>query len=175
MACKKKAGLTRKGMDEVNKAAHAAGEFVAEGAKAALDSGKTLGVRGAREAVGVQRKMFKGALDVFDMVHKQAGKTMESALGESDYVPDEARQVAKEWSRVVKVARTELKTAIEKSFDLVEQYLKRIEKPAKAAKKPAAKKAAAKKAPAKKPVAKKAAAKKPAVKKPAAKKTAAKG
>jgi hypothetical protein len=175
MACKKKPGMTRKSMDEVGKAARAAGEFVSESAKAALDSGKNLGVRGAREAVGLERKMFKGALDVFDMVHKKAGKTMEQALGDSDYVAAEAREVAKEWSRVVKVGRAELKTAIEKSFDLVEQYLDRVAKPAKsAAKKATAKKAAAKKPAAKKAVAKKAAVKKAVVKKPAAKKPVAK-
>ncbi len=172
MVCKKKPGLTRKGMDEVGKAAHAAGEFVSENAKLAMDSGKNLGARGAREAVGVQRKLFKGALDVFDMVHKQAGKTMEKALGDSEYVPEEARAVAKEWSRVVKIGRAELKTAVDKSFDLVEQYLKRIEKPAKAA---AAKPASKKKAAAKKPAsAKPAPKKKAAVKKPAARKAAAK-
>ena len=181
MACKKKVGLARKGMDEVGKAAHAAGEFMSESSKSALGSGKTLGVRGAKEAVGLERKMFKGALDVFDMVHKKAGKTMEKALSDNDYVADEARQVAKEWSRVVKVARAELKTAIEKSFDLVEQYLDRVAKqgttaspkPAKAA---SAKPAAKKKAAAKKPAVKKPAAKKPvAGKKPAAKKKTAVG
>ena len=174
MVCKKNPGMTRKSMDEVGKAANAAGKFVSDGAKKALDSGKTLGVRGAKEAVGVERKMFKGALDVFDMVHKKAGKTMEKALSDSDYVPAEARQVAKEWSRVGKVGRAELKTAIEKSFDLVEQYLNRVSKPVKAA---SAKPAVKKKAAAKKPtVAKKSAAKKPvAKKKPAAKKKAAAG
>jgi hypothetical protein len=165
MACKKKPGMARKSMDEVGKAAQAAGEFVSESAKKALGSGKTLGVRGAREAVGLERKMFKVALEGFDMVHKQAGKTMEKVLGDSEYVSDEAREVAKEWSRVVKVGRAELKTAIEKSFDLVEHYLDRVAKPA-----------AKKKAAAKKPTAKKAAVKKAAAKKkPAAKKKAASG
>jgi hypothetical protein len=169
MACEKKPGLARKGMDEVNKAAMIAGVFVSEGAKKALGSGKHLGVRGAREAVGLERKMFKGALDVFDMVHKKAGKTMEQALSDSERVPDEAREVAKEWSRVVKIGRAELKTAIEKSFDLVEKYLDRVADPASAAAaKPAAKKAAVKKPAAKKPAAKKTVAKKPAAKKKAA-------
>ena len=166
MACKQKPGLTRKGMDEMGKAALIAGGFMSQGAKRALGSGKTLGARGAREALGLERKMFKGALEVFDMVQKQAGKTVELALGQSEHVPAEARAVAKEWSRVVKVGRAELKTAIEKSFDLVEQYLSRVAEPEKAAsakpaaKKPAAKKPAAKKKPAavKKPVASKKAA-----------------
>ena len=166
MASKKKPGMARKSIDEVGKAAQAAGDFVSESAKKALGSGKTLGVRGAKEAVGLERKMFKSALDVFDMVYKKADKTMEKALGDSEHVPAEARQVAREWSRVVKVGRAELKTAIEKSFDLVEQYLDRVAKPVKAA---SAKPAAKKKAAAKKPAAKKAVAKK----KPAAKKKAA--
>ncbi len=153
----------RKKIDEVRKVAQVAGEIASAGAAKALGSGKTLGVRGAREAVGLERKMFKSALDVFDMVYKKADKTMEQALSHNEHVPAEAREVAKEWSRVVKVGRTELKTAIEKSFDLVEQYLDRVAKPAASAK-PAAKKKAA----VKKPVAKK-----PAVKKPAAKKKAA--
>ncbi len=172
MACKKDPGMARKGMDEVGKAAQVASGIVSAGAIKALDSGKKLGLRGARESVNLERKMFKSALDVFDMVYKKADKTMGKALGDSEHVPDEARQVAKEWSRVVKIGRAELKTAIEKSFDLVEQYLDRVAEPAKAASsKPApAKKAAAKKAVAKKPAAKKA----PVVKKaPAAKKKAA--
>jgi len=161
MVQKKKPGMARKGMEEVSKVAQAAGEFVSERAKQALGSGKTLGVRGAKEAVGLERKMFKSALDVFDMVYKKADKTMEAALCNNEHVPAEAREVAKEWSRVVKVGRTELKTAIEKSFDLVEKYLDRVSKPPKAAaKKSAAKKPAAKKKPAanKKAVAKKKAA-----------------
>jgi hypothetical protein len=158
MEHKKKPGVAAKRMDDVCKAAQVAGVIASTGAKKALGSGKTLGVRGAREAVGLERKMFKGALDVFDMVYKKADKTMDMALSHNEHVPAEAREVAKEWSRVVKIGRAELKTAIEKSFDLVEQYLDRVAKPAEAA--------------AVKPVAKKPAAKKPAVKKPVAKKEA---
>jgi len=106
MACKKKPGLTRKGMDEMGKAAQAAGEFVSEapGRRWAPARHWACAVPG-RPWPGAQ--MFKVALEGFDMVHKQAGRTMEKVLGDSDYVSDEAREVAKEWSRVVKVGRAD--------------------------------------------------------------------
>lgn len=172
------AAASKKGIEELGRLVDTIGGLVPDAAVGVVNSTKGKTIHGSREALKLQRSLFKGTLGVVDSVQKHAGKVVESAVTGNEKMPAEARELMREWTRVMRVGRDELKAAVEKSFDLVDQYLARAEKTAKtscrkcgkaAAPKAAVKKAApAKPAKAKaKPKAKKAPAKKAAPKKPA--------
>ena len=162
---------SKKAVEDFGKIAEMVGDFIPGVAKDAAGMAKTTGAGGARQALQMQRRIFQSALSVFDTVQKQAGKVIEKNLAGNENLPEEAREVVKEWTRVIKTGRNEMTGAVEKSFDLIDQYLSKVQKSdkVKAAPKKAAAKKASTKVPAKKAAVKKAPAKKTAVKKAAAK------
>lgn len=152
--------------------------------KSAEDTAEQATRRAAKLALAVvdfQKTTFHNTFKVLGQVQDQSTKAVSGMLLDAEWLPQEGKQVVREWSRVLQDGRKEFEHTVDKSFDLVTHFLKRMQdgkptkKKAAAAKKPAAKKPAAKKTAVKKPAAKKAVpAKKPAAKKPAAKKAGAK-
>jgi len=133
--------------------------------------------RGARLALSVvdfQKTTFDNVFKAVSGLQEKSENAISGVLHGSEWLPKEGKSVVNEWVRLLRTGRGDFQKTVQKSFDLITEYLERVESSAgKAPKKKAAKKAAAKKPAAKKPAAKKPAAKKAVAKKAPAKKKAA--
>ena len=132
----------------------------------------------ALSVVDFQKTTFDTTFKMVSEFQKQSENAVSKLLKGSSWLPKEGKAVVDEWVHLLRTSRTDFDKTVGKSFDLITEYLKRVEsegtkKSAKKPKKAAAKKATVKKATAKKVAAKKPAAKKPVAKKPVAKKKAA--
>ena len=116
----------------------------------------------AISVVDFQKTTMGNAIDVIGKVQDQSGKMLHEIIQKASWVPGEGREVVDEWNRTIKKGREDFRRTTDKSFDLVAQYLKRLQKqaaPATVAKSTAKK--PAKQAPAKKAAPKKASRKSP--------------
>lgn len=125
-------------------------------------------IRLTLSAVDFQKTTFDSAFGALSRLQSQSEDMVGGMLNNADWLPKEGKAVSKEWVKLLRAARSDFKDTVDKSFDLISDYLERVE-----AGKPSKKKAAKKKAaPKKKSTAKR----KPAAKKKTAakRKTAAK-
>lgn len=148
----------------VDKTESLRGEFE----KRAEDTAEHTRRRAAKVALSVvdfQKTTFDTTFKLVAQFQSQSEDAISKLLKGSNWLPKEGKSVVDEWVHLLRTSRTDFDKTVNKSFDLITEYLKRIEsegtkKSAKKSKKAAAKKSVAKKkAPAKKKVAKKKAAK----------------
>ena len=133
-----------------------------------------------------QKATIGNSINLIGKAQEQTGRILHDLLKNAAWVPSEGREVVDEWNGTMKRARQDFKRTSDKSFDLIVDYLERVQERAdskapKAAqktkarpKKAAPRKAAARNAPAKAAAPKKAAKKMTAKKKAPAKKSATK-
>jgi hypothetical protein len=139
-------------LDDAGKAAELLSDEAARAAKR----------RAAKLALGIidfQKTTFEHTLAVVGRAQDASAGLLTGMLKEADWVPEEGKQVAQEWTELVTRGRQEFEKTLNKSFDLITDYIGRqdyVAAPPAAAKKddtPAPKK--------RKVVAKRKAAKKP--------------
>lgn len=149
-------------------------------AEGAADQTRRRAAQLALSVIDFQKTTFDNSFKLIGQIQEQSEKMVSDLVSDSTWMPNEAKSIVDEWQKMLRGARTEFQRTVDKSFDLIANYLDRVRKDEvsrKPAKKSLAKKAAAKKPAAKKTAARKATAKataKPAAKKPAAKKSSAK-
>jgi len=144
------------------------GEFEKR-AEETADQTRRRAARLALSVVDFQKTTFDNVYKAIAKVQEKSENAVSGMLHDSGWLPGEGKAVVKEWVHLMRSSRADFSKTVDKSFDLITDYLKRVEAEGKKAKK----KTAGKKAPAKKAAAKKAAPKKaPAKKKVAAKKKA---
>ena len=108
----------------------------------------------AMKLVKFQRSTFDKAFKIVTRVQERADKMIMDHIDDAEWMPDEGKAIAKEWSRTIGDGRAEFQKAVDKSYDLLNDYFGRLKKAQKAiGKKPVAAKPAMamkKKAPVKK-------------------------
>lgn len=146
----------------------------------------------ARSVVEFEKTTFDNAFKVMGRLMDTSSEAVTGLLYNASWMPREGKQVVREWTHLMQTSRKEFESAMGKSFDLLTEFLERVEEgnptPAKksapragvkssaAAKRPVVAKAVAKKATASasRSAAAKSTAAKPAAKAPAKAKAAAK-
>jgi hypothetical protein len=127
----------------------------AQAVKRAADRTRAAGSRRAADmalrSIELQRKAFNGAIRGIGSLQDQTGKMLHRYMQSSSWVPAEGRQVVDEWTKATKRGREDFQKTMEKSFDLLTHFFKRVKTGEPAAKK---KPAAKRKAPARKSAAK---------------------
>ncbi len=111
------------------------------------EAGRTRTADMALGMIELQRKTFVASLRGVGKLQEQTGKMLHKVAQNASWVPDEGRQVVDEWTKATSRGREDFQKTMEKSFDLLSHYFRRVKKGAPAAK-PAAKRkprAAAKK------------------------------
>lgn len=116
--------------------------------------------RAAKLAVSIiafQKSTFDGTFKVLSQVQKQSEDFVADYLGKASWMPKEGQAVVNEWTKMLQGGRKDFQKTVDKSFDLISTYVKRVSNgtaaSAKAELKKAAKKRPAKKARPRKPVA----------------------
>ncbi len=120
-------------------------------------------IRGADLAVSaikMQRSAVDKAFKIVTRVQESADKAVKGQMDDADWLPDEGKDIVKEWSRTLADGRAEFQKTVDKSYDLLRGYFERVKREQRTS----GKKAAAPKSKAKK----KSRAKRPAKAKPAA-------
>ena len=114
----------------------------------------------------LQRQAFSKTLDLVSKVQEGGEDFIDGHLSKAPWLPEEGKEVVREWASMLRAGRSDLGATVDKSYDLLRAYFQRIEQDLP---KRAAKKAEKKKTP-KKKTRKKKAPKKKAPKKKAPKK-----
>ncbi len=117
----------------------------------------------ALNLVDFQKTTFDNTIRVFSVLQVQTEKLIEELTVKSNWMPKEGKKVVEEWIKTVNRSRNDFKKTMDRSFDLISEYLKRVQDEEAAKAKPKAKPAKAK-AKAKAKVKAKAKTKKPAIK-----------
>ncbi len=164
---KKKSGSGRKmaraAQDAVAKSADKLREQLAQRADDAREQARRSALKTVEGMMQLQQKTFDGAFKLLSQVQNHTEKTVKDFVSDSQWLPKEGKAVVDEWLKTIHSGRVRFQQTVDKSFDLVMAYLKRVqEKPEPA--EPAAAKAKS----AKKKTTKKTGKKPPARKKPAA-------
>jgi hypothetical protein len=105
--------------------------------------------------VDFQKTTFDNMYKAIAQVQEKSENAVSGMLHDAGWLPGEGKAVVKEWVHLLRSSRADFNKTVGKSFDLITEYLKRVEKnkhaaPAKKKKAAPKKAAAAKKAPAKK-------------------------
>ncbi len=154
---------TKKEMDTmVNKksgaSATTASDFLAEAlnrsfevihdiTRATCDSSADASITGARYLVKFQQSSVKAGLGLVAKAQKVTEKSLRDAMKKDKWLPGESRDIIEEWSRMMKSGVDEFTRVTDKSFELLLQFLDRVEKehqpaPEKKTARPAARKKA---------------------------------
>lgn len=107
--------------------------------------------------VDFEKTTFDNTFKILSQLQEQSEKLVQNLVEGVGWLPKEGKSIAKEWIRMLRTGRADFKKTVNKSFDLLTDYLDRVSKAD----------GDAAKAPAAKTVTKKKAAKKKAVKKAA--------
>ena len=105
--------------------------------------------------VDFEKTTFDSTFKVVSQLQEQSEKAVQGLIEGAGWLPKEGKSIVREWIRMLRTGRSDFKKTVDKSFDLLTDYLERLNTAeaaaakapaAKAAKKKAVKKKAAKKA-----------------------------
>lgn len=123
-------------------------------AEDAREQARRSALKTAQGMMQLQQKTFDGTIKLIAQLQDQTEKAVKDAVTGSQWLPKEGKAVVDEWIKTIHSGRVRFQQTVDKSFDLVLDYLKRVQdtpgEEAATAAKPAAKKSAAKKKPVKK-------------------------
>ncbi len=82
----------------------------------------------ALNLIEFQKVTFDNAARLLGAVQQQTEKAVRQLAVQSSWMPKEGQQAVDEWVKTMRRAREDFKKTVDKSFDLVSEYLKRLEK-----------------------------------------------
>lgn len=85
-------------------------------------------VSSARHLIKFQRGSVKAGLGLISKVRDYTEKSLHEAVKEGKWLPGEGREVIDEWSAMMKSGVDEFSRVTDKSFELLLNYLDRLEK-----------------------------------------------
>ena len=88
----------------------------------------------AGKVVGLQKKAFDRTAKVVDKYQDRTEKLIHDLAEHSKWLPKEGKEVVAEWIKTAKKSRTEIRRAVDVSFDQAGEFCKRMECAAPAAK-----------------------------------------
>ena len=77
--------------------------------------------------VDFQKTTFDNAVKMLSAVQTQTEKLIEQLTVQSSWMPNEGKKVVEEWIKTVNRSREDFKRTMDKSFDLLGDYFKRVE------------------------------------------------
>lgn len=80
-----------------------------------------------KQILEFNRATFDGSFDAVVAFQDQQEQMVNDLLERVAFVPEEGKQLVSEWIETFKKGREDFRTTVEKSYDLVERYLDRIE------------------------------------------------
>ncbi|MBX7257030.1 MAG: hypothetical protein K1Y02_11770 [Candidatus Hydrogenedentes bacterium] len=98
----------------------------------------------ALNLVDFQKTTFDNTIRVFTALQEQTEKLIQELTVKSTWMPKEGKKVVEEWIKTVNRSRNDFKKTMDRSFDLISAYLKRVQEDESAKAKPAKPKAKAK-------------------------------
>lgn len=78
----------------------------------------------AANLVDFERAAFNNAMKVMVVMAQRSEKVLQSRLNRSNWLPKEGKKLVDEWLRTMKKSREDYHRTIDKSFDLVSEYLR---------------------------------------------------
>jgi len=102
--------------------------------KMSLDA--TLGV------IHLQKRAFDASFKALSKLELQAEKSVQDMIKKSEWLPSESKEVADEWAKMLKGGRDDFQKTVDKSFDLMTKFIKRVQHEGASGKKKAHAKAA---------------------------------
>lgn len=78
----------------------------------------------AANLVDFERAAFNNAMKVMVVMVQRSEKVLQSRLNRSNWLPREGKKLVDEWLRTMKKSREDYQRTIDKSFDLVSEYLR---------------------------------------------------
>ncbi len=109
------------------------------------DAARTKAAEMSVKGIEMQKKAFDRALNALGRLQDQSAKQVHKMAKNVSWVPAEGKEAVDEWASMTTNSRKEFQASMDKSFDLLIKYFKRVAGGAAPAKKTAAKKAAPKK------------------------------
>ena len=115
------------------------------------DSGVAVKVRGVGVSIALvklQHSLFDRSFKALARLEKYSDKLVKRHIQGAQWMPNEGKDIVKEWSQMLNDGRVDFQKTVDKSYDLLKGYLERIreEQASTAKKKPASKPAAAQQA-----------------------------
>lgn len=98
----------------------------------------------ALNLVEFQKTTFDNTIRVFSALQVQTEKLIQELTVKSNWMPKEGKKVVEEWIKTVNRGRNDFKKTMDRSFDLISAYLKRLQEEESAKGKPAKAKAKSK-------------------------------
>jgi len=89
--------------------------------------------------INLQHSTFDRTFKLLSRVQKSGDKLVKDHVEEAVWLPEEGKEVVKEWSRTLNEGRVEFQKTVDKSYELLRTYFERVQKSGK----PAVRKAAA--------------------------------
>ncbi|GMW01100.1 MAG: hypothetical protein AMXMBFR84_22370 [Candidatus Hydrogenedentota bacterium] len=113
---KKKSAATKKGKRGLRNSLAKTGDVTREKA-----------VKLALNLVEFQKTTFDTTIKVVGGIQDQAEKLIMEILTNGRWMPAEGKKVATEWAKMVRRSRKDFKSTMDKSFDLVTAFIKRVQ------------------------------------------------
>jgi hypothetical protein len=95
------------------------------------DSGTAAKVRSVDVSIAViklQRSMFDRTFKMLARIQKYSDKLVKRHVQGADWLPNEGKDIVKEWSHMLDEGRVEFEKTVDKSYDLLKEYLERVRK-----------------------------------------------
>ncbi len=147
MANKKSGASVTTASDFLAEALNRSFEVIHDITRATCDRSADASITGARYLVKFQQSSVKAGLGLVAKAQKVTEKSLRDAMKKGKWLPGESRDIVEEWSRMMKSGVDEFTRVTDKSFELLLQFLDRVEKehqpgPEKKTARPAARKKA---------------------------------
>lgn len=113
--------------DAVVKGADKFREKVAQSADDAREQARRNALKIVEGMMQLQQKTFDGAFKLLSQMQDHTEKTVKDFVSDSQWLPKEGKAVVNEWIKTVHSGRVRFQETVDKSFDLVMAYLKRVQ------------------------------------------------
>ena len=81
----------------------------------------TLGV------INLQKRAFDASFKALSKLELQAEKSVQQMVKKSAWLPAESKEVVDDWAKMLKTGRDDFQKTVDKSFDLMTKFIKRVQ------------------------------------------------
>ena len=88
----------------------------------------------ALSVLDFEKTTFDNTFKLIDKLQKQTETLVKTYVGKAEWMPEEGRAMVQDWTRMLQSNRREFLKTVDKSFEYMTQYVRRLEEKPQAAK-----------------------------------------
>ncbi|MBI2432762.1 MAG: hypothetical protein HYV26_07830 [Candidatus Hydrogenedentes bacterium] len=126
-AVKAKKKAAKSPIERLSEQAEELGDRISKRAEETADQTRKRAAKLALSVIDFEKTTFDNAFKMIDKLQKQTEELLKDYIGNASWMPKEGKAVVDEWTRMLQGSRREFLKTVDKSFEHLSEYVKRVQ------------------------------------------------